>query len=328
MKQQLDKAFEANYANFGNDVVTIHNTSSSTLHDYNPSGSFGIVKTKMGQPTGWGGGSFQPPSTTIVWVGTTEQVIAYDSRRAAGDPAIAPGRQPSNLKSFVRNSLPGVPARPSAAVSSRSLAFALGLTEADRVFLARKLVDAVLRINQPRVTVEVLAKEVFAGPSFADYLKAGDIPDREEFKDRFVAGLAAAAAEHQLVDLNIDRREYASAPKLLFTPGQLDPAAETMPSTACLRCHDVSNVGRHTFNPIPKLAFDPFDKTSRERWARDTNTAQKKATLERMLKRLVTEQDMPPEDSMEFTLFRRKDPAAFEALKEFLESELSKVKGK
>ena len=202
------------------------------------------------------------------------------------------------------------------------------MTDADRSYLTKQLVAAVQRIKQAKVTAATLAKEVFAGPSFADYLKAGDIPDREEFKDRFVEGLTAAAAEHQVKDLTIDRREYASAPKLLFTPGKPDPAAENLPSTACLRCHDVNGVGRHTFNPIPKLAFDPFDKPSRERWAEDTGAVQKKATLERMLKRLVTEQDMPPEDSLEFALFRRKDPAAFAALKEFLESELSKVKGK
>ena len=122
VKPQLDRVFDVNYGNFGNDVAAIHNKSFSTLHDYSPAGSMGKIKTTLGQEISWGAGSFQPPSTTIVWSGTTDEVTAYDNRRCAGDPAIAPGKQPSNPRSFVRTIMEGVPTRPSAAVSGRSLA--------------------------------------------------------------------------------------------------------------------------------------------------------------------------------------------------------------
>ena len=107
--------------------------------------------------------------------------------------------------------------------------------------------------------------------------------------------------------------------------GRTTAETDVVPTTSCLRCHDVQGVGRPAFNPIPKLAFDPFDKRNRETWAGNTNIKTRKLVLDKLLKRLVTEQDMPPEDSAEFTLFRRKDPAAFAAVKEFLESELSKL---
>ena len=50
--------------------------------------------------------------------------------------------------------------------------------------------------------------------------------------------------------------------------------------------------------------------------------------LNRMVKRLVTDKDMPPEDSAEYELFRQKDAAAFDAVKEWLDAELKKAAGK
>jgi len=80
------------------------------------------------------------------------------------------------------------------------------------------------------------------------------------------------------------------------------------------------------FSPIPQLAFDPFDKTTREAWAKTTDRKTKAEVLNRLTKRLATDKDMPPEDASEYELFRGKDPAAFDAVKDWLEAELKKVK--
>ena len=45
-----------------------------------------------------------------------------------------------------------------------------------------------------------------------------------------------------------------------------------------------------------------------------------------MLKRIGTDKDMPPEDSVEAGLYRQKDPTGLVAVKSWLESELKKVK--
>jgi hypothetical protein len=214
-------------------------------------------------------------------------------------------------------------------VSASALARVIGLTEGDRAYMSRLLADTSRRINKPnKVTDETLAREVFAGPSFADNWKTGDIPDREEFKDRFVAGLTAVAKSYKLVEgLRVNRSEYASGPNCMTVPGKEDREPEIVPTTACLRCHDVRGIGKPAFNPIPMLAFDPFDKQSREAWVRNADPKQKQPILERMLKRLVTDKDMPPEDSFEHDLFRGKDPASFHAVKDFLETELMKLRG-
>jgi hypothetical protein len=328
IKQSLDLAFNNSYANFGNDVVAINSASSSTLHDYNPSGSIGTLQTTSGKPAGWGRGSTRPANTTVIWSSSTDKVITYDSRRAAGDPAMASPRQPSSPKAFIHPPTT-VPARPSATVSAISLARVMGLTEADRAFLSQILADTAQRINKPnKVTAATLAREVFGGPSFADNWKTGDIPDREEFKDRFVAGLTAVANTYQLTEgLKVDRHNYASGPNCMPVPGKEDREPEIVPTTACLRCHDIRGVGKPVFNPIPMLAFDPLDKRSREAWVLNADAKQKQPILDRMLKRLVTDKDMPPEDSLEHDLFRVKEPASFNAVKEFLETELMKLNG-
>jgi hypothetical protein len=46
-----------------------------------------------------------------------------------------------------------------------------------------------------------------------------------------------------------------------------------------------------------------------------------------MLKRLAEDKDMPPEDAPEHEKFRTADPSAFDAVRDFLEAELKKVKG-
>jgi len=45
-----------------------------------------------------------------------------------------------------------------------------------------------------------------------------------------------------------------------------------------------------------------------------------------MLRRIGTDKDMPPEDSIEAELYRQKNPTGLVALKSWLESELKKVK--
>ena len=45
-----------------------------------------------------------------------------------------------------------------------------------------------------------------------------------------------------------------------------------------------------------------------------------------MLKRLGTDKDMPPEDSTEAELYRAKDPTAINAVRDWLDAELKKLK--
>src|SRR5262249_32091252 len=105
-------------------------------------------------------------------------------------------------------------------------------------------------------------------------------------------------------------------------------STESIPTTACLRCHDVRVPGKSSqFSPIPMLAFDPFSKSTREAWVATTDNKRKEAVLTRMLKRIGQDQDMPPEDSLEYKMFRSKDPASFEEVKLFLEAELKKARG-
>jgi len=325
VKHSMDLAFVNSFTAFGNDVVAIHNTSSSILRDYSPAASMGSLKSANGKPAAWGKRSMLPANTTLSWSGTTEKVMDYDSRRTNSNSAMVSARQPSSTKAFVP-AMADFPALPSKAVSAAGLARAIGLTETDRSFLFQLLQGVAQRINKAKVTEATLAQEVFSGPSFADNWKTGDIPDRGEFKDRFVAGLSAVANDYQLYDgIKADRRDYASGPYLMTTPGKEDRETEIVPTTACLRCHDVRGVGKPTFNPIPLLAFDPFDKKSRDVWVSNANSSQKLSILSLMLKRLATERDMPPDDSLEHDLFRSKDPDSFDSVRDFLESELKKL---
>ena len=45
-----------------------------------------------------------------------------------------------------------------------------------------------------------------------------------------------------------------------------------------------------------------------------------------MLKRIGTDKDMPPADSTEHELYRVKNPAALNAVKDWLDAELKKLK--
>jgi hypothetical protein len=90
----------------------------------------------------------------------------------------------------------------------------------------------------------------------------------------------------------------------------------------------VRGPGKAAFSPIPMLAFDPFDKTSRDAWTKANPDAKKRAAvLARLLKRLSEDRDMPPEDSAEYETFRAKNPADFDAVREWLDSELKRAKG-
>lgn len=74
-----------------------------------------------------------------------------------------------------------------------------------------------------------MAKQVFNGPAFADVLTNGDLPDRDDFKDRFVTGLLDVI---KASDFWEKRGTYASLPK--FVPGQVEQEIEVIPTTACL----------------------------------------------------------------------------------------------
>jgi hypothetical protein len=49
--------------------------------------------------------------------------------------------------------------------------------------------------------------------------------------------------------------------------------------------------------------------------------------LAKLTRRLVTDQDMPPEDSPEHEKYRIKDKAGLEVVKEWLDAEMKKAKG-
>jgi hypothetical protein len=326
VKPSIDRAYSVTSGNFANEFVSIHKNSPSTLVDFNPAGSMGVLRTFSGGVSSWGSGSSQPPMTMLVFTGDPEKVITYDTHRTSGEHGMPTSKQPSNPRAFMRTPAP-VPPRPSAAISAAGLARTIGLTEGDRAFMARTLSDAAQRINQPKVTPAALAREVFASPRFTEQFNSGDIPDREDFKERFVTAIKDILRAHRIYDgLTLDRRIYASSSNLSPPSTKEEPEPELVPTTACLRCHDVRGIGKPAFNPIPQLAFDPFDKKSRENWLSSTNAKQKQQVLERMLKRLATDRDMPPEDSAEHDLFRVKEAASFAAVKDLLEAELQKVK--
>jgi hypothetical protein len=257
----------------------------------------------------------------------TELIETYDAARAEGKHKLPSAAQPSNPRAF----LPGptkAAQRPSGIVNPTLLAGVIGLTEGDRKFLARSLADAAEKVKKAKVTAATLAKEVFEGPEFADVLAGGPLPDRDEFKDRFAAGLdALLRTRYKLADgFAIDRKDYASGPRYdLKAVGEIEAAV--VPTTACLRCHDVRGSGTpRAFEPIPALAFDPFDKAGREAWVKTADAKRKREVLARMLARLHEDADMPPTDSPEHELFRVKDAAAFADVKAFLEAELPKPK--
>jgi phage FluMu protein Com len=268
-----------------------------------------------------------PPSQpNLEWGGTPALVKKYDATRTATPVVLPSQRLPSNPKAFLKPALN--PVRPSKTINVTRLAETIGVSEADRDFLARTLNDAAARIGNTKVTPATLTAAVFEGPTFADVLKEGTLPDRDEFKDRFMAGLKEVLEKkyNQANAIAVNRSDYASAPE--FVPGAEEPEPVLVPTTACQRCHEIRPSGKAKFSePLPALAFDPFDKKSREAWVANAEPQRRQHVLNRMLKRLVEDKDMPPEDAPEFDKFRTKTPAAFDAVQEFLEAELKKVKG-
>ena len=64
-----------------------------------------------------------------------------------------------------------------------------------------------------------------------------------------------------------DRREYAASPRQELTAVAEEVEAAVVPTSACLRCHDVRPNGKAPrFDPIPPLAFDPLDVPGRKAW--------------------------------------------------------------
>jgi hypothetical protein len=251
------------------------------------------------------------------------QVAKYDAARAKGQSALPSAFQPSNPRAFTRPPAPAVH-RFSEVIGALSLARTVGLTTGDRALLTRVLTDAAKRA---KVTPAVLAREVFEGDRFTELLTAGELPDRDDFKDRFVDELADALVTRHGVTggAGVTRREYASAPRRDTANARPvpEPAA---PTSACLRCHDVRGPADRPSDLIPPLAFDPFDRSARSAWVGASPAADRKAVLARLLKRLAEDRDMPPEDAPEHRLFRVKDPAAFDDARLFLEAELDRVR--
>jgi len=324
VRSALNREFAENYPRFAEKVLPIQKASSSTLADFNPSGSQGkLVRVTAATGGGWGSGPTLSPGLRIAWSGSTKQVTDYSTQRADGQHGMPSAHQPSNPKAFV----PVVASlgTPSAAVNATGLARLIGLTEADRTFFAEMLAEAVDKISKRKLTAPALAKEVFSGPQFAPALIAGEIPDREDFKDRFVRGVNEALKAQSAEPLALVRADYASGPNVAR---RADADAPVVPTTACLRCHDVRGTGKAGFSPIPMLAFDPFDKADREAWVKGTPDAKTRVpVLARMQKRLHDDKDMPPEDSAEYDTFRTKDAGGFDAVKEWLDAELKSAKG-
>lgn len=252
----------------------------------------------------------------------------YEIARSAGSHGLSSKMQPSNPRAFVKPTA-SVPKRPSDVLNAVMLADTIGLTDGDRKFMTLALADAAKRVNQPKVTAATLAHDVFEGPHFTDVLAGGPLPDRDEFKDRFVAGLAdVLKARGTPGGFAPNRRDYASGPRYDPTAAEEKEVA-IVPTTACLRCHEVGGPGKAArFDPIPPLAFDPFDKPGRAAWVKAADPNRKRAVLGRMVLRLATDADMPPADAPEHDRFRVKEAAAFDDVKRFLAAELEKVREK
>jgi len=307
IKGNVNKAFSRSFSKFSSGWLNLQKTSkSSILNDFSPAGS-------VGTPRGWSG------STSIV--------MKYDISRLSGNHGLTSAAQPSNPKAFIKPQA-YAPGQPSSVVSASLLARTIGLTTGDRKFLSDTLSHSVKRVGKGEVTPATLAREVFEGGSFEDLLNEGELPDREDFKDRFVAGLDSALRNaHGLQDgFVISRSEYASGPRI--PPGEgLLKEPKLVPTTACLACHSVRAEGKARFvEPLPALAFDPFDKAARQTWLRNAEKKRRVDVLGRMLKRLAEDKDMPPTDSAEHEIFRMNNAASFEEAKKFLETSLKHAK--
>ena len=84
---------------------------------------------------------------------------------------------------------------------------------------ARNALDALeMAVGLTRSGV---ANLIFTGPAFADLMTTGELPDRDDFKDRFVAGASALLKVRGRDDfLAPDRDAYTSTPKFDQKPGR------------------------------------------------------------------------------------------------------------
>jgi hypothetical protein len=258
---------------------------------------------------------------------TLAELTRYETARSGGSHGLTSHAQPSNPRSFFRPPVK-TPARASSVVNAVMLAGAIGMTEGDRRFLAEALAEAAKRVNTPKVSAASLGRAVFEGPEFADLLDGEPLPDRDEFKDRFVAGLDSLL-KSQYPATNgyvINRSDYASGPRY-DAKAYREKETAIVPTSACLRCHEVRASGKsRQLEPIPALAFDPFDKPGREAWLKTADRQRRLTVLGRMQQRLATDKDMPPEDAPEYDRFRINEEVAFEEVTRFLKAELGKLK--
>lgn len=256
---------------------------------------------------------------------TLNEIAQYESARSRGSHGTVSAVQPSNPRAFVPPVFAN-PRRASEVVNPQLLAATIGLSEGDRRFLSRLLVDSVKRISGARPTTAALAKQAFGSEAFAEFFAGGPLPDRDEFKDRFVEGLDdVLKARYKLTtSFAPERRTYASGSR--YNPKAVEEKeAAIVPTTACLRCHDVSASGKASrFDLIPPLAFDPFDKPGRAAWLKSADPKKRQQVLTRMLERMSTDADMPPEDAPEQE-FRTKDSAAFAEATEYLTAEFKRL---
>jgi len=259
-------------------------------------------------------------------VAKANAIVEYDNSRSEGKPDMPSTALPSNPKAF-SSKIPAFPRSPSGMVNTFLLADTIGLTEGDRFFMTKALDEGAGQFLE-NVSTKSLARAVFEGPEFADVLAGGPLPDRDDFKDRFVAGLDKLLKTKYMSKsgFNPNRRDYAYGPRR-----EQNAAAEVevaiVPKTACLRCHEAGTAGKaRSFELIPALSFDPLDANAREMWMKLTPKERKQDILSLLQKRLFKDADMPPKDSPEHELFRIRDAAAFDKLKTFLEAELANLK--
>ena len=337
---------ERSYVRFANDWLAVaKSTNLGVLHDFAPfpksmyEWNDGTIKPLPTPPPGGfrsvkelcefdGKMTIGKAKNTAVELAIRDKqthFLAYDQARAAGKHGMPSIAQPSNPKAFMSQPVK-ITQHPSGMVNPLMLASAMGLTEGDRRFLTRALDSAAERLAKQKVTAAMLAKAVFEGPEFADVLAGGPLPDRDDFKDRFVAGVnTVLTTRYKLADgFAPDRTKYTRDPRR--DPRLIEQAeAAVVPTSACLRCHDVRDAPKaRLVDPIPALAFDPFDEQGRATWLQTAAPKHKQEVLTRLRERLHTDADMPPVDSPEHELFRVKRAAAFDNLKRFLDAELNK----
>ena len=187
--------------------------------------------------------------------------------------------QPSNPQAFVQPA-PKATQKPSGMVNPVMLANTIGLTEGDRKFMAEALADAAKRLTKQKVTRRGAGEAGVRGAGVRRRARgrAAARPRRLQGPLRRRAQHRARRRSYKLADgFAPERGEYAREPKR-------DPKASKKsrppwcPTSACLRCHDVRDgaKGAASFDPIPPLAFDPFDETGPRRLWLQTATAKRK----------------------------------------------------